>query len=109
MEEVLLEKDVRRVAVNDVLLTLYKITSLIAASILQFSWQTVSNRPIIDLAPQHSRAYEAAHVLTKAALPRHKLKAARCKLIVCAFLVHPERALSLFLWINKEIAKRQVQ
>jgi hypothetical protein len=37
MEEVLLEKDVRRVAVDDILLTLYKMTSLVAASILQFS------------------------------------------------------------------------
>jgi hypothetical protein len=93
VEKVLLEKEVRGVSVDHVLLTLYKMTGLVAASILQFRWQTASNSPIVDLAPQHSRAYEAyeaAHVLTKAALPRHKLKAARCKLVVCAFLVHLE-------------------
>jgi len=77
VEKVLLEKLVRGVSVNNVLLTLCKMTSSIAASILQLRWQTASNGPYVDLAPQHSRAYKAAHVLTKAAVPRHKLKAAR--------------------------------
>jgi hypothetical protein len=108
VEKVLLKKQVRHVSVDDVLFILYKMTSPVAASILQFRWQTASNRPIVDLTPQHSRAYEAAHVLTKSALPRHELKAARCKLVVCAFLVYLERALPLFLWIDKELAKRQV-
>jgi hypothetical protein len=67
VEKVLLEKDVRRVAIDDVLLTLYKMTGPVAASILQLRWQTASNHPIIDLAPQHSRALKAADILTKAA------------------------------------------
>jgi hypothetical protein len=108
VEKVLLEKEVRGVSVDDLFLTLYKMTGPVAASILQFRGQTASNGPIVDLAPQHSRAYEAAHVLTKPALPRHKLKAARCKLAVCAFLVYPERAFPFFLGINEELAKRQM-
>ena len=36
VKKVLLEKQVRCVSVDDVLLTLYKMTSLVAASILQF-------------------------------------------------------------------------
>jgi hypothetical protein len=109
VEKVLLEKKVCGVCVDDVLLTLYEMTDPVAASILQFRWQTASNRPIIDLAPQHSRVYEAAHVLTKAALARHELKAARCKLVVCAFLVHPELDFPSFLGVNKEFAKGQMQ
>jgi hypothetical protein len=108
VEKVLLEKKVCGVCVDDVLLTLYEMTDPVAASILQFRWQTASNRPIIDLAPQHSRVYEAAHVLTKAALARHELKAARCKLVVCAFLVYPELDFPSFLGVNKEFAKGQM-
>jgi hypothetical protein len=51
VEKVLLEKEVRGVSVDDVLLTLYKMTSPIAAGILQFRWQTAGNRSIVDLAP----------------------------------------------------------
>jgi hypothetical protein len=109
VEKVFLKKQVRRISVEYVLLTLYKMTSPVAASILQFRWQTASSGVIVDLTPQHSRAYEAAHVLTKAALPRHKLKAARRKLVVCAFLVHPERTSPLFLGVNEELAKGQMQ
>jgi hypothetical protein len=92
-----------------VLLTLYEITNPVPASILQFRWQTASNRSIVNLAPQHSRAYKAAYILTKSALPRHKLKAARCKLIVCTFLVYPERAFPFFLGVNEKLAKGQMQ
>ena len=45
----------------------------------------------------------------KTAGSRHKLKAARGELLVCAFLVYPERTLSLFLRVNEELTKRQVQ
>ena len=99
----------RGVCVGNVLLTLYEMADPVAASILQFRRQTVSNRPIIDLAPQHSRVYEAAHVLTKASLARHKLKAPSCKLVVCAFLVYPELDFPSFLGVNKELAKGQMQ
>jgi hypothetical protein len=47
--------------------------------------------------------------LTKAAWARHKLKATRCKLVVCAFLVHPKWVPSLFLRVDEELAKEQMQ
>lgn len=45
----------------------------------------------------------------KTARSRHKLKAARYKLLVCPFLVYPEWTLSLLLVVEEELAKGQVQ
>jgi len=105
---VLLEKQVRGVSVKYVLLTLYKMTSPVAASILQSRWQTASNRPIVDLASQRSRASKAAYVLTKAALPRHKLKATGRQLLVCAPLVYPEAVVATSPFVKQEVAERRV-
>jgi hypothetical protein len=51
VEKVLLEKEMRGVSVDYLLLTLYEMASPVAASILQFRWQAASSRPIIDLTP----------------------------------------------------------
>jgi hypothetical protein len=53
MEEVLLEKDVRRVAVDDVLLTLLEMVDPVTTRIPQFEWQAASNRPFVDLGPEY--------------------------------------------------------
>jgi hypothetical protein len=85
---VLLEKQVRRVSIDDVLLTLLKMTNPVATRILQLWWQVAVNRLSINLSSQNSRIREIAHVLSKAR--RHEIKAATRQLLVRTALIYPE-------------------
>jgi hypothetical protein len=53
MEEVLLEKEVRRVSIDDVLLTLLEMVDPVTTRIPQFGWQAASNGPFVNLSPEY--------------------------------------------------------
>jgi hypothetical protein len=105
---VLLEKQVRRVSVDDVLLTLLKMTNPVATRILQLRWQVAVNRLSINLSSQNSRTREIAHVLSKAARCCHELKAATRQLLAGALLIYIEPVVAASLSIKQKVTERRV-